>query len=166
MASLRVAHSFGFKLGQVRIIPMLALVPWGVEGESVTGCCAVTFYNLLIIIKLSGARRTVHFTGPSDQLRNLRAMQLVSLTKDSNLLRELAAEYARPGSTGLLDRNAAEGRFSGFLDLLFAFAVTAPVGLREAYLHRLPKLVKILRRECVRSTECQCTVKQRLLNLD
>ena len=145
---------------------MLALVPWGVEGESVTGCCAVTFYNLLIIIKLSGARRTVHFTGPSDQLRNLRAMQLVSLTKDSNLLRGLAAEYARPGSTGLLDGNAAEGRFSGFLDLLFAFAIAAPVGLREAYLHRLPKLVKILRRECVRSTECQRTVKQRLLNLD
>src|SRR5882762_9384500 len=149
-------------MGLVLIIPMLALVPWSVEGESVTGCCAVTFYNLLIIIKLSGARRT----GPSDQLRNLRGLQLVSLTKDSNLLRGLAAEYARPGSTGLLDGNAAEGRFGGFLDLLFAFAVTAPVGLREAYLHRLPKLVKILRRECVRSTECQRAVKQRLLNLD
>jgi len=38
--------------------------------------------------------------------------------------------------------------------------------LREAYLHRLPELVKILRRECVRSTECQRAVKQRLLNLN
>ena len=43
---------FGFKMGLVLIIPMLALVPWSVEGESVTGCCAVTFYNLLIIIEL------------------------------------------------------------------------------------------------------------------
>jgi hypothetical protein len=47
---------------QVLIIPMLALVPWSVEGESVTGCCAVTFYNLLIISELFGARRTVRFT--------------------------------------------------------------------------------------------------------
>ena len=151
---------------QVLIIPMLALVPWSVEGESVTGCCAVTFYNLLIISELFDARRTVRFTGPLDQLRNLGAVQLVSFTKDSNLLRGLAAEYARPGSTGLLDRNATEGRLGGFLDLLFAFAVTTPVGLREACLHGLPKLVKTLRRECVRCTESQRAVKQRLLNLD
>ena len=94
------------------------------------------------------------------------AGNLVCLTKDSNLLRGLAAEYARPGSTGLLDGNAAEGRFRGVLDLLFAFAVPAPVGLREACLHGLPKLVKIPRRECVRSAEGQRAVKQRLLNLD
>jgi len=87
----------------------------------------------------------VRFTAPLDQPRNLGAVQLVSLTKDSNLLRRLAAEYARPGSTGLLDGMQRRVAFSGFLDLLFAFAVTAPVGLREAYLHGLPKLVKILR---------------------
>src|SRR5882762_7807986 len=145
---------------------MLALVRWSVEGESVGSCRAVTFYNLLIISELCRVRRVGRFPGPLEQLGNLGAVQLVRLAKDRNLLRGLAAEYARPGSTGLLDGNAAEGRFGGFLDLLFAFAVTAPVGLREAYLHRLPKLVKILRRECVRSTECQRAVKQRLLNLD
>ncbi len=126
-------------MGQVLIIPMLALVPWSVEEESVTGCCAVTFYNLLIIIELCLARRAGQSIGSSDPLRNLAAVALIRLTKDGNLLRGFAAEY---------------------------FVVTAPVGLREAYLHGLPKLVKILGRECVRSTECQRTVKQRLLNLD
>ena len=153
-------------MGQVLIIPMLALVPRSVEGESVAGCCAGTFYNLLIIIELCMRRHGVQFSRHLEQFRSLGAVGLVSLTKDSNLFRGLVAEYARPGSTGLLDGNAAEGRFSGFLDLLFAFAIAAPVGLREAYLHSLPKLVKILRCECVRSTECQRAVKQCLLNLD
>jgi len=64
----------------VLIIPMLALVPWSVEGESVT-VAVITFYNLLIIIKLSGARRIVRFTGPLDQFRNLGATRLVALPR-------------------------------------------------------------------------------------
>src|SRR6266853_1783744 len=94
------------------------------------------------------------------------AAELVGLAEDRKILRRLAAEDTCPGSAGLLDGNATEGGFGGFLDLLFTLAVAAPVRSREACLHDLPKLIKILRFERVCFTERQRAVKERFLNLD
>src|SRR5579863_3730635 len=129
---------------------MLALVRRRVETLSGEGFGTVTFPKCMGISDLRGG------AGPG--------ICLVCFAENGHFVRGLSAEQACPRPAGLLDRNATQRCFRGFLDLLFALGIAAPVRKREALLDHLGEFLDVLRLKCVRIAERERAIEERFLN--
>src|ERR1700690_3083775 len=97
---------------------------------------------------------------------------LVGAGEDGALPRRLAAMDANAAAAarasaenlGGIQRNAAHGRASLFLDFFFAIAAAAPGGIGEASLHGLLEVIVVRGRVRVGPSKCQRLVKDGLVN--
>ena len=91
---------------------------------------------------------------------------LVGLPENGDLFRRLMAEYAGPRAPLLFGRDATQSGLGGFLDLFFALAIAAPIGLGKAGFNGQAELFEIFRLQRMRVAEGESAVKERLLNFN